>query len=753
MATVTSTLKMFDAMTRPLQNITQGMNLMISTMQQMQSVTEKNTNIDTALVAAKSKIADAEADIKRSIEQAESAQRNFNNEVNKSVKEVGILEQSFSSLATKVGGVVATYMGINKIKDSLSDLFATGVNFHAFRQGAEIAFTTFLGDAQTATQYMDDMYAFAKTTPFGYPELLTSARNLIAFGIEAKNTLPIMKAIGDVVAGIGGGNQELMGMADVFGAIQVSGNLSMMEVNRLGQYGVNALDILAKKAGKTAEEMKKQISSGAIGAGYAIATLAEGMDKQFGGLMEGIKGTWAGTIDSFKSAWRNAGADLMGPMLEPLTLFVQNVTGLFKQLPTLIGPSVAAFEPFLDMLNNAFDTGSFEPYLTVMSAGLTTISWLLSSVGMGAIWVAEVISEYWPIIATFLLALGASYIPMIITGLQGMITALLGVARGWLAAVGPIGWVIIAVGIAIGVMKYFGVTTEQIMGFIGGLWFALGATIWNVVANVWNILAMLAEFLINLFIDPKYAVEKIFYDMTKFVIDNMTSLAGSFDKAADVLAKVFVSAANIAIGGINGLIKALNMIPGVDIGEVGKVSAGTVDILSKGLKDFAASVEAPTSSKNVVSIPRATLQSLPEKYNYGYSAGTKMSSKIGDTFKLKELDAFKAKDMSDMLGLDNLANLLNGDPTGGAGKNKKPNVGKVDKVGKIEDTVDISNEDLKLMRELAEMKSIQNFVTLTPQVSFGDMHVKNESDIDEIIGRVEEYMENEIARSAEGVYS
>lgn len=58
LATIASTLKMFDAMSRPLQSITQGMNMMISTMHQMQNA--------------------AEIDIRNSIEQATRAQDKFN---------------------------------------------------------------------------------------------------------------------------------------------------------------------------------------------------------------------------------------------------------------------------------------------------------------------------------------------------------------------------------------------------------------------------------------------------------------------------------------------------------------------------------------------------------------------------------------------------------------------------------------------------------------------------------------------------
>lgn len=81
------------------------------------------------------------------------------------------------------------------------------------------------------------------------------------------------------------------------------------------------------------------------------------------------------------------------------------------------------------------------------------------------------------------------------------------------------------------------------------------------------------------------------------------------------------------------------------------------------------------------------------------------------------------------------------------------NINKIGEVGKIRDTVDISSEDIKLMRELAEMQSIQNFVTLTPTVSVqtGDIH--NEQNVDTIINRIKTALETDIASSAQGVYS
>jgi len=82
----------------------------------------------------------------------------------------------------------------------------------------------------------------------------------------------------------------------------------------------------------------------------------------------------------------------------------------------------------------------------------------------------------------------------------------------------------------------------------------------------------------------------------------------------------------------------------------------------------------------------------------------------------------------------------------------KPNIDKVGEVGKIRDTVDISSEDLKMMRELAEMKSIQNFVSLRPSVRVQTGPISKEVDAETVIARIEEALNEQIASSAKGVF-
>lgn len=753
MSGVQTTIALQDKLTGPLMKMMKAMESTIKVMETMDSATQ---NLDQkSLANARKNISNASADMHRlmsatssagnSAEKAANQQSKFNNAISGGLPSLG-------KLTTGLLSAVGAYKAFNAAKSFLGDMFSQGINFHAFKQSSEAAFTIFLGDAQKAKQYMDDMYAFALTTPFAYPDLLESSRNLIAFGIEAENTFSIMQSIGDAVAGISKPGEQTMDMqllSDVFGVIQSQGRITGMELQRLGAKGIDAAQMIGDMMGVSANEMRDRITKGAVGAGQAIAGLVEGMDKQFGGLMAGVKKTWVGSIDSMKSSIRNAGTAMTEALMKPegpLVTLVQNITGLIKKIPEHIGPAVAAFLPVINMLNEAFEAGRFDGFFSTLGTALTGIAWLLSIVAQGFIWIAEIVDTSWPIILTFFALLAATYIPSVIAGLWGMVSALISVAWGWLVAIGPVGWIILAVAALIAIIMSFGVTTEQILGFVGGLFFALGAAIWNIIAHIWNTFAMFAEFLINLFIDPTYAVKKLFYDMVKMTIDQMAALAGSFDKAADILGNAFVSGANMAITAINWVIKALNKIPGIDIGTMGKVSARTGNNLSQGLKNFSNSLQAPTSSKNVKSIGRMDYKSLPGSYQSGYSKGSSLAftktkepvDKNDDPFNMKKL-------------MDGMLNGAGGPKT----KNpKNPTGGKLDSIGKIDDEINIADEDLKLLLEMADRKSIQNFRTLNPTIQFtGDMTIREEADIDKIVTKIASKLKEDADASTEGVYA
>lgn len=89
---------------------------------------------------------------------------------------------------------------------------------------------------------------------------------------------------------------------------------------------------------------------------------------------------------------------------------------------------------------------------------------------------------------------------------------------------------------------------------------------------------------------------------------------------------------------------------------------------------------------------------------------------------------------------------------GKGGKGSNPTGGKLDSIGKINEDINIADEDLKLLLEMADRTSISNYITLTPQVTFKDNVIREETDIDKItaktVAAINELFDEEINRSS-----
>lgn len=277
---------------------------------------------------------------------------------------------TFGKIASGIArGVTAPFTtAIGLVKDfggalgllSAGSLVNMGLNRLSAIENAEVSLRVMMGDEKKAKGFLDDVLAFAKTTPFAFPDLAESARNLVAFGMDSKKVVPTLKAIGDAAAASGKGSEGLNQVASAFGDMQVSGTLSMDQINRLASAGVPALKILSNQAGISVDKMKKQISSGTMSSVKAIDDLVKGMQEgtngiagptaSMAGIMEEMKGTWSGSIDSLKSSFSSSMAKLMTPVKPYLQQGMKWIGTTFGKLPDLVFNTWDKLKPFRDNL-------------------------------------------------------------------------------------------------------------------------------------------------------------------------------------------------------------------------------------------------------------------------------------------------------------------------------------------------------------------------------------------------------------------
>lgn len=647
MTTVSSTLKIFDAMTGPLKNITNGMNLMISTMSKMQNVTNRNTDIDKSLSAAKQQIAAAEAEINKHINLAKQSQDKFNQSVNNtksSIKDVG-------------AGVISLNQGLE----------LAGKLFGAFNSGTSLADTMTTTKArldlmndglQTTSQLQDKIMASANRSRASYQ---TTADAVSKMGLMAKDAFS--------------NNDELIAFTELIN--------KQFTIAGTSAAGVDAAMLQLTQAMASGVLRGEELNSVFEQAPTIIQTIADYLNVPIGKIREmASEGKITSTI--VKNAML-ASSNEINKKFESMPM-------TFSQVWTVsLNALLQAFEP------------------------------LIQTIGAGAQFIFDNWSSISPIFWGLVSAVGA-YVA--ITAIWTAVTWLQVAANRALAIsllTNPILWIAIAIGVVIGMIYKW-------IQSVGGLKIA-----WMIVCNA---LLTAWDWVKIGFMTGVYWVMDLFNKLQLTFMTVSTNIQNFMgDMKAGVL-MILQDMVNGAIDIINGFINTLKKIPGVNLEVVDRMTFGTNAQLANEAAKQARNNEL-TQYKDKIDKQIAERDAALETM--------KSEAKLATAARSAEISAAKAAKAA--AGNKN-ANAMNV-PAGKA----IDKIDKVGKVGKIEDKVDISSEDLKTMRELAEMKSIQNFVTLTPTVQVTTGPVSKEADVETIVARINQTLQEEIASGAAAVYA
>lgn len=194
--------------------------------------------------------------------------------------------------------------------------------------------------------------------------------------------------------------------------------------------------------------------------------------------------------------------------------------------------------------------------------------------------------------------------------------------------------------------------------------------------------------------------------------------------------------ANGGIGIINDFISTLNKIPGVSIDLIDQLTFGTI-----------AGLENETARQQRSADLAAKTQAVNDRISSRDTALATQKATLESAHAARRAEnASRVAAAAEKAASDSLLSAA-----GGAGASQLDSIGKVGEVGKINSDVNIADEDLQLMKDVAEMRYVQNFVTLTPTVAM-NAQVSERVDIDELTGRVADVLIEEVAAGAEGVY-
>lgn len=234
---------------------------------------------------------------------------------NKAVEEGNRIDDTFK----KIGAAAATMFAAAQMKDFVVQV----ANVRGEFQKLEIAFKTMLGSEEKAVALMNQLVKTAATTPFGMSDIANSAKQLLAYGLEADKVNDTLIRLGDIAAGL---SIPINDLAYLYGTTMVQGRLYTQDLNQFLGRGIPLMAELAAQFGVAESEVKKLVEEGKVGfpqVQQAIFNLTNEGSK-FGGLMAAQSQTISGQIsnieDQIEQMFNEIGKSSEGVISDALSL-------------------------------------------------------------------------------------------------------------------------------------------------------------------------------------------------------------------------------------------------------------------------------------------------------------------------------------------------------------------------------------------------------------------------------------------------
>lgn len=248
------------------------------------------------------------------------------------------------------------------------------------------------------------------------------------------------------------------------------------------------------------------------------------------------------------------------------------------------------------------------------------------------------------------------------------------------------------------------------LAFIGNIFVALWNLVVDVFVLIYNLVATVANFIGNVFTDPIGAVCRLFFDLADTVLGILQALASAIDA---------IFGSNLA-GSVQGWRDSLGGWVDETFGKGDEVMAKmNADDLKLGRFEYGAAWDA------------------------GYSFGEGIDESIAN------FDPSSLFGGTDLPNPDDYSQYL-GDGVGGIGAGVDDIAGNT---GKIADSMDITEEDLKYLRDIAEQEAINRFTTAEINIEAPITNqISKDVDLDGVVDGLTGAVNEAVDIIAEGVH-
>lgn len=719
MATIKNAITMQDRMSPVLNKMFKAMQSNLELMKQMDKASNKG-------ITGK-----AFKQAKKDIDSANNALIKMQNNLRKSKQETEGLGHSFKGLNSSGLGLLNANAAIS-IAQTIKDMAQSATNYLDTMTLTKARLDMINDGTQTTLALQDKIMASADRARMSYKAM---GDNVARLNMLAKDqfksndeAIAFVETLNKMFVVSGASAEESTSAMYQLSQAMAAGKLQGDEFRSIMENAPMLADAIAKQVGKSKGELKELSSEGLITADIiknAMFNYADEVEEKFskmpmtfGQKMQQVSNKMMKKLEPVSnkfSEWLNSdkGSRFFDGLIDGVTILANVAMVALEGISSGIGwvqDNIQYLLPFIVALGvtmvgsaaisaAAWTVANFPLLVLVGTIGL--IIGILFELGVTFQQIFNVIMSVLEAVFPLLMAIGTVALVLLIQKVWELVLGTL----AWAAANALVHWqLILIVGIIalfIYILMQLGVTFDQVVGFIVGLLYGLAATCYNITAFMTNPFIIFANFLRNLFIDPIGAIKMLFLDMAEFVIDQILWVA-------------------------KGLEDLINMIPFVEV----NMTSG-LENLSSMIKTAKEKVKDETGVKEANTMETMDVGEFAKK---GYDKGAGFVNNFG----------------SGLGGLKDLMNMDKYKPSGitipDASSFGNNSIDKVGEVGKIKGDVSITDEDIKLLKDIAATKFINSYTTLRPDMKVEFSGPINETaDINKLMEAIEEMTEEAVA--------
>ena len=444
-----------------------------------------------------------------------------------------------------------------------------------------------------------------------------------------------------------------------------------------------------------------------------------------------------------------------------------DINSKFNEMPMTWGQmwqsmqntALIAFQPVLQRLNDLANSEAFQTFIQGAIEAMATLANILLNVFDLAVSIGTFIGDNWSIIAPIVYGIVAALTAYIaISAIVAAINGVMAIAEGVKAAAQmmatgatfaetaaqqglnaalmacPLTWIIMLILALIVVIftvcnaiaKMTGIANSGFGVITGGVnvviqfFKNLGLTVANIALGIGNAIAALASNMMTAFHNAICNVQSWFYNLL-----------------------------STALSVIEGICSALNKLPFVEFDYSG---------ISSAADDYAAKASEAAGNKE-------DYQSISDAFNEGFTtfdafqdgwasdafnAGAAWGDGIAD-----KVSNFSLSDVFGQTDIPNVSDYTSGFNDAIANSGVGDSIGNIDdNTGKIKDSLDVTEEDLKYLRDIAEQEAINRFTTAEINVDMSGMQntVNSGDDIDGFMTKLTDSVNEAVDNMTEGVH-